>query len=266
MNCQSISLSFFNLFFKTAFLRQLEVQFDVNMHSIQTWLSPGWGECLCPITRLVFGDKTPPVSPLEPKQACGLPSLTQNWSHAQVCKCISLVWNGSISTLAYLNQCILIPPFPGFLKWGEWLQSGRENICLGSCIFFVCFNCCFFPESPEEDANASYFSSLVFQLYRVPPGHNSFVMSFPFLPSALGLISIDGKHPQSPSEAKRSCRHFSPLRTWPEAGYSSLHCWQKGCKTPVLVLPHLHKRDVFWPKSSTKDRKSFGYLLGKRST
>lgn len=65
------------------------------------------------------------------------------------------------------------------------------------------------------------FSSLTFQLYRVPPGHNSFVMSFPFLPSALGLISIGGKHPQSPPEVKRSRRRFSPLRTRPEAGYSS---------------------------------------------
>jgi len=63
MNCQSISLSFFNLFFKTAFLRQLEVQFDASMHSIQAWLSPGWGECLAPTTRLAPGDETPPGSP-----------------------------------------------------------------------------------------------------------------------------------------------------------------------------------------------------------
>lgn len=138
-------------------------------------------------------------------------------------------------------------------------------------LFFVCFNC-FFPESPEEDANASYFSSLVFQLYRVPPGHNSFVLSFLFLPSALGLISVGGKHPQSPSEVKRSCGCFSPLRTWPEAGYSAsltaLGCaaGRRGAKLLYFCLPHLRKRDVFWLTSSTKGRKSFGYLSGKKPT
>lgn len=75
-----------------------------------------------------------------------------------MCKCISSVCNGNISTLANWNQCVLIPPSPGFLKQGEWLQLGRENICQVSCIFFICFNCVF-PESPEEGANASYFFS-----------------------------------------------------------------------------------------------------------
>lgn len=135
-----------------------------------------------------------------------------------MCKCISSVCNGNISILANSNQCVLIPPSPGFLKQGEWLQLGRENIWQVSCIFFICLNCVF-PGSPEEGANASYFCSLFYQLYRVPPGHNSFLVSFQFLPSALGLVSIGGKHPQSPSEAK-SCRCFSPLRTWPEAGHS----------------------------------------------
>lgn len=183
------------------------MQWGIRSRLVQSRL----GGCLAAITRLAFGDETPPVNSLEPRQACGLLSLTQKWSHAQMCKCISSVCNGNISALANSNQCVLIPPSPGFLKQGEWLQLGRENICQVSCIFFICFNCVF-PESPEEGANASYFFSLFFQLYRVPPGHNNFLVSFQFLPSALGLVSIGGKHPQSPSEAK-SCRCFSPLRT-----------------------------------------------------
>lgn len=141
------------------------------------WFSPGWGECLPPIPRLAFGDEPPPVNSQEPRQACGLLSLTQKWSHAQTCKGISSVCNGNISTLANLNQCVLIPPSPGFLKQGEWLQLGRVNICQVSCIFFICFNCVF-PESPEEGAKASYIFSLFFQLYRVPQLTTAFLCPF----------------------------------------------------------------------------------------
>lgn len=52
MNCQSMGLSFSNFFFKTAFLKQLEVQSDEVRHLIQigsvqaggnAWLpSPDW--------------------------------------------------------------------------------------------------------------------------------------------------------------------------------------------------------------------------------
>lgn len=105
------------------------------------------------------------------------------------------------------------------LKWKHFNISTFESKYLdpsiswifeaGSCIFFW-FNC-FFSESPEEDVNVPYFSSLVSQLYRILPAHNSFVMSFPFLPSALGLISTGGKHPQSPlkSEVVAGVSHLS---------------------------------------------------------
>lgn len=141
------------------------------------------------------------------------------------------------------------------------MASVRQGKHLPSILHLFYLNCVF-PESPEEGANASYFFSLFFQLYRVPPGHNSFLVSFPFLPSALGLVSIGGKHPQSPSEAK-SCRCFSPLRTWPEAGHSA-SLPAPGCTAGrgaklLFFCFHICAKEMFSGlTSSTKGRKSLG--------
>lgn len=165
------------------------------------------------------------------------------WKHFNISKFKSMCLDPSISWIFEAGR----------------MASVRQGKCLPSILYLFCLNCVF-PESPEKGANASYFFSLFFQLYRVPPGHNSFLVSFPFLPSALGLVSFGGKHPQSPSEAK-SCRCFSPLRTWPEAGHSA-SLPAPGCTAgrgaKLLLLPHLCKRDVFWPYQLYKRQEELG--------
>lgn len=70
--------------------------------------------------------------------------------------------------LAHLNQCILIPLSPGFSKQGEWLQLGRENIYVGSCILVWFGLIVFFQKAQRKMAMPLTFLAWYFSCIEYP--------------------------------------------------------------------------------------------------